>query len=462
MPFEGQSEMEGNEDRRDEDRDRERLSLNSTDETMKRNVKRPTTDFETLIHLLKGNIGSGSLAMPQAFMNSGLWTGLAGVPVIGVLCIHAMTILLNSSRELCRRTGIPSLNYEETAVKSFEVGPKILRPWTNVVYRIITTFLVVTQLGFCCVYLVFVSQNLYQAVECISGGTNITQFEYMCIVLAPVLLICFLPDLKYLAPVSMIATASQFIGLIITFYYLVRDLPLVNMKVPAFAGWSTFPLFFGTAMYTFEGIGLVLPLENNMKHPNHFPGWTGVLISGMIVVVCTYCAIGFYGYLRYGDDVMGSITLNLPGDEGLAQSVKILMSLAIFLTYPLQYYVALSIMLPAVKATVSSKQAKFIVEYAFRSAIVFLTFVLAAVIPNIGLFTNLVGAVCASMLSLIFPPIIETVTFWPDTGKYHWRVCKNALMSFIGILGFVTGTYSSIVELVDYFQEESHDIETGC
>ncbi|RXG62184.1 hypothetical protein Avbf_03447 [Armadillidium vulgare] len=304
MPFEGQSEMEGNEDRRDEDRDRERLSLNSTDETMKRNVKRPTTDFETLIHLLKGNIGSGSLAMPQAFMNSGLWTGLAGVPVIGKPPSRASKSDRNS---------------------------RVHFWW-----------------------------NKYHSIRI-----------YVVYRLGTVLLICFLPDFK--APVSMIATASQFIGLIITFYYLVRDLPLVNMKVPAFAGWSTFPLFFGTAMYTFEGIGLVLPLENNMKHPNHFPGWTGVLISGMIVVVCTYCAIGFYGYLRYGDDVMGSITLNLPGDEGLAQSVKILMSLAIFLTYPLQYYVALSIMLPAVKATVSSKQAKFIVEYAFRSAIVFLT-----------------------------------------------------------------------------------------
>ncbi|KAB7497802.1 hypothetical protein Anas_09351 [Armadillidium nasatum] len=346
MSLEAQSEMEGNEGPKDEERDRERLSLNSTDQTVKRNVKRPTTDFETLIHLLKGNIGSGSLAMPQAFMNSGLWTGLAGVPVIG-------------------------------------------------------------------------------AVECISGGTNITQFEYMCIVLAPVLSDLFFYQIyKYLAPVSMIATASQFIGLIITFYYLVRDLPLVNMKVPAFAGWSTFPLFFRNSD--------VLPLENNMKHPNHFPGWTGVLISGMIIVVCTYCAIGFYGYLRYGDDVMGSITLNLPGDEGLAQGVKILMSLAIFLTYPLQYYVALSIMLPAVKGTVSSKQAKFIVEYAFRSAI---------------------RACCCY-------PKHRAVY------KLGWRsVCFdviNAFISFIGILGFVTGTYSSIVELVNYFEEESHDIETGC
>ena len=38
-------------------------------------------------------------------------------------------------------------------------------------------------------------------------------------------------------------------------------------------------------MFTFEGIGIVLPLENKMKTPRGMPGWTGVLNTGMILVI---------------------------------------------------------------------------------------------------------------------------------------------------------------------------------
>ena len=51
-----------------------------------------------------------------------------------------------------------------------------------------------------------------------------------------------------------------------------------------------------------------------MKTPQDFPGLTGVLNTGMSIVVILYTAVGFYGYLKFGDVVAGSITLNLPTD----------------------------------------------------------------------------------------------------------------------------------------------------
>ena len=38
---------------------------------------------------------------------------------------------------------------------------------------------------------------------------------------------------------------------------MVRDLPEVNEEIPNFAGWAGLPLYFGSAVYAFEGIGLV-------------------------------------------------------------------------------------------------------------------------------------------------------------------------------------------------------------
>ena len=75
------------------------------------------------------------------------------------------------------------------------------------------------------------------------------------------------------------------------------------------------PLYFGTAIYAFEGIGVVLPLENQMKSPRELTGWDGILNTGMTLVTVLYITIGFFGYLKFGDKVEGSITLNLPVDD---------------------------------------------------------------------------------------------------------------------------------------------------
>lgn len=64
-----------------------------------------------------------------------------------------------------------------------------------------------------------------------------------------------------------------------------------------------------------EGIGVVLPVENAMAKPQHFLGCPGVLNITMSVVVILYMFMGVLGYIRYGDQAMGSITLNLSTGE---------------------------------------------------------------------------------------------------------------------------------------------------
>jgi proton-coupled amino acid transporter len=72
----------------------------------------------------------------------------------------------------------------------------------------------------------------------------------------PMVVLNWVKSLKYLAPVSMIASVLTIIGLGIIFYYTVQDLPPASSR-PAFAAWKHLPLFFGTAIYAFEGIGVV-------------------------------------------------------------------------------------------------------------------------------------------------------------------------------------------------------------
>lgn len=59
----------------------------------------------------------------------------------------------------------------------------------------------------------------------------------------------------------------------------------------------------------------ILPLENEMKTPKAFGGSYGVLNISMISIVFLYVGMGFFGYLKFGEDIQGSITLNLPAAE---------------------------------------------------------------------------------------------------------------------------------------------------
>lgn len=52
-------------------------------------------NLDTMIHILKGNIGTGVLAMPIAFCNAGLVIGTIGCMVLGVISVHCMHMLVS-------------------------------------------------------------------------------------------------------------------------------------------------------------------------------------------------------------------------------------------------------------------------------------------------------------------------------------------------------------------------------
>lgn len=59
----------------------------------------------------------------------------------------------------------------------------------------------------------------------------------------------------------------------------------------------------------------VLPLKNEMKKPRNFNKPFGVLNVGMVIVGAMFVTMGFLSYLKYGDNVAGSVTLNLAPQE---------------------------------------------------------------------------------------------------------------------------------------------------
>lgn len=169
----------------------------------------------------------------------------------------------------------------------------------------------------------------------------------------------------------------------------------------------------------------------------------------MVIVALLYTAVGFFGYLKYGENVLGSITLNL-GTDILAQLVRVVMALAIFLSYTIQFYVPVNIIGPWLRAQLHGESRRVFGDYALRIGLVLVTFLLAVMIPNLGMVISFVGAFSSSALALIFPPIIEILTFWPNKlGKYKWIMIKDLLIVVIGVLGFIFGTYVSLQQILN-------------
>jgi len=104
-------------------------------------------------------------------------------------------------------------------------------------------------------------------------------------------------------------------GIVITLNYSTRNLPYILDRRQIPKSICDLPLFFGTAIYLFEGIGVVLPLKNAMKRPKDFSSTFGVLNVGMGLLTVLFVVMGGVGYWKYGEDVASSLTLNLPAEE---------------------------------------------------------------------------------------------------------------------------------------------------
>ncbi|XP_030570953.1 proton-coupled amino acid transporter-like protein CG1139 isoform X2 [Drosophila novamexicana] len=421
-----------------------------------RKVEHPTSDLETFVHLLKGSLGSGILAMPMAFANAGLWFGLVATLFVGTLCTYCVHVLVKCSHILCRRRKIPMMGFADVAEQAFLDGPPSLNRWSRFIRFMVNTFLVIDLLGCCCIYLVFVATNVQQVVG-VYMDTVLSVRLWIVIVSAPLVFMCLVRNLKFLTPFSMIANILMFVGIVITFVYMFTDLPAPAERAGVVSPVQ-WPLFFGTVIFALEGIGVVMSLENDMKNPNHFIGCPSVLNLGMGLVIGLYTLVGFFGYLKYGPDTEASITLNLPLEDKLAQSVKLMIAIAIFFTFTLQFYVPVSILWKGIENKIPAAR-KNISEYGLRVGLVILCCGIAVALPNLGPFISLIGAVCLSTLGMMVPAIIELAVYNEDPGygRFKWRLWKNSGLILFGIVGFVTGTYVSICE----FQAEFNGGHVG-
>lgn len=80
--------------------------------------------------------------------------------LLQINCARRMRDIQNQSVEKSSKNEDP--DFAETIELCFVNGPPRLRPWSKFVKFLVNLFICVTQLGFCCIYLVFIATNFAQ------------------------------------------------------------------------------------------------------------------------------------------------------------------------------------------------------------------------------------------------------------------------------------------------------------
>jgi len=265
------------------------------------------------------------LFLGKAFFNGGLLFSSITLSVIAIISLYSFLLLVKTKFVVSGSFG--------------DLGGTLYGPWMR--YSILTS-ITISQIGFVSAYTIFVAENLQSFVYAASGCTSFIPVQYLIVMQ----LIIFLPmalirNLAKLSTTALVADVFILAGLIYIFgsefgFIAQRGIAKVELFNP-----KDFPLLIGTAAFSFEGIGLIIPITDSMREPHKFP----MVLSGvMVFLLILFGGAGALSYLTFGSDINTVVLKNLDSSSRLTQAVQFLYSLAILLSVPLQLFPAVRIM----------------------------------------------------------------------------------------------------------------------
>ncbi|KAF2832135.1 hypothetical protein CC86DRAFT_312966 [Ophiobolus disseminans] len=370
--------------------------------------------------LLKSFVGTGVLFLPRAFLNGGMvFSNIVLLAVAGLS--YTCFVLLVSTRLVVEH--------------SFgDMGLHLYGRWMR---NLINLSLVISQLGFSSAYIVFVSENLQAFVLAVTNCRTFIGIGYMILMQ----MVIFLPlslyrNINNIQKLALIADAFILAGLVYLYYFDIFTIvdqgglsDIINFNP------SSWTLFIGTAIFTFEGIGLVIPIQTGMKDPKKFPK---VLGGVMIIITIIFISAGALSYAAFGSKTKTVVLLNMPQDNRFVNSVQFIYSLAILLSTPLQIYPAIEI----TSQQLFSRTGKYnpYVKWKknfFRFFMVTICACLAwAGAGDLDKFVSLVGSFACIPLVFIYPPLLH----YRAVARTTYARVLDVLLVIIGIVGMAYTT----------------------
>ncbi|KAF9526351.1 transmembrane amino acid transporter protein-domain-containing protein [Crepidotus variabilis] len=393
------------------------------------------TVTQAVLMLLKSFIGTGVLFLGKAFFNGGLLFSAVTFTFIAAISLYSFLLLVKTKFVVSGSFG--------------DIGGTLYGPWMR--YLILGS-IVFSQLGFVAAYTIFVAQSLQAFVLGVTNcATNLPIQYFIVMELVVFLPLALVRDLAKLSSTALIADGFILLGLLYIFgseFSLlatrgVADIKLFNPR--------DFPLFVGTAVFSFEGIGLVIPITDAMKEPHKFPkALTGV----MIFLTVLFGGAGALAYVTFGSSIQTVVLVNLDVHSKMVQSVQFLYAMAILLSVPLQLFPAIRILENGLftrsgKGDVRVKWTKNL----FRWVMVLFTTVLSTWgAGDLDKFVALIGCFACVPLCYVYPAML------------HYRACSRTKKDkakdiALIIFGLLAAGYTT-VQTMKLMIEPSHPAES--
>ncbi|KAI8060102.1 transmembrane amino acid transporter protein-domain-containing protein [Gongronella butleri] len=385
------------------------------------------TPGKAMFLLLKSFVTTGIMFLPKAFENGGLV--FSAIAIIGWALVSLWSFLLLVETRLVIPASFSDMG-------SVLYGPKMRKA--------VLVAITLSQIGFVCAYMVFVAENLQALVLTFSKCQLLIPMHLLILAQSFAFIpLAMIRKIQRLSVFALIADVFIVIGLAYIFYYDIKVLAADGIADSVML-WNTtyFPLFLGTAAFTYEGIGLVIPITESMKDPKQFPM---VLRRALFIITLLFVSMGAISYMTFGDHVQTIILLNLPSKDPVVSSIQTLYSLAICLSIPLQLFPAIRIMENGLFTTRSGKNNAVVKwqKNVFRVLVVFLCAWIGIVgsKDKLDKFVPLIGALFCIPLCFVFPPMFHLRAFSLPPA----RQTANYLLIVFGIACMVWVATSTLV-----------------
>ncbi|KAI6883723.1 vacuolar amino acid transporter 3 [Hortaea werneckii] len=390
---------------------------------------------KTFFTLLKAFIGTGIMFLPKAFKNGGILFSSITLIMTSLITTLCFRLLLQ-----CRkRYGGGGYGELGEAI----VGTKLR--------SLILASITLSQIGFVCAGLIFTAENMLAFAESVSWRSGSAQpfgvdalIAIQFVVLVPLALI---RNISKLGPAALLADFFILIGLVYIWYYDIATLAQRGIA-PSVVNFnpSTFTLTIGSAIFTFEGIGLILPIQSSMKKPEHF---SKLLYLVMFIVTVVFTSVGALCYATFGDETKIQIISNFPQTSRLVNAVQFIYSLAVLVGEPVQLYPAIRIIETSIFGDKASGKKSAPIKWKknlLRSCMMLGCGVIAILgASDLDKFVALIGSFACVPLVYIYPPLLH----YMGNARRPW---EKALDLALMTLGVGAMAYTSLVTLSQWVQ----------
>jgi len=171
-----------------------------------------------------------------------------------------------------------------------------------------------------------------------------------------------------------------------------------------FINTDTFLTVIGFAAYSYEGIGLILPIMETTSRPDIYPH---ILVGVILLLNCIFMFFGILLYFSFGRDKISSkplVTDILPSKDIPITIVEIIWVINIILTYPLMFYPSHKVFESYVYAGFKKGQLRKWLKNLTRTIFVSFTVVLSLILADtLDKLESINGAFACIPMAFVLP-----------------------------------------------------------